>query len=136
MHPAALPRKNVATFTNFAKTLGIATLALCAGLAVTAVFWAGLHAGAAAAGVVLMALNALAAVGVLKLPLRNDPAQRILISMLLRLVLVSAVMFCVIRLVEAGPALYSFVFSALGAYVVFQAVEVRHLMRNPEVFAK
>jgi hypothetical protein len=56
--------------------------------------------------------------------------------MLLRLVLVSAVMFCVIRLVEAGPALYSFVFSALGAYVVFQAVEVRHLMRNPEVFAK
>jgi hypothetical protein len=126
----------VATFTAFVKTLGLSTLALCAGLVLLAAFWTGLHAAAAVAGVVLMALNAFAAVGVLKLPFRNDPVQRIFISMILRLVLISGIMLLVIRFMEPGPALYSFVFSALGAYVVFQAVEVRHLMRNPGVFAK
>lgn len=126
----------MATFTNFAKTLGLAALALCAGLAVVAAFWAALRPAAAAAGVLLMALNALAAVGVLKLPFRNDPVQRIFVSMLVRLLLVSGIMLLVIRLAEPGPALYSFVFSALGAYGVFQAVEIRHLMRNPGVLAK
>ena len=126
----------MATFTTFAKTLTFATLALCAALAVIAVFWDGLHPVSASAGVLLMSLNALAAVGVLKLPLRNDPVQRIFLSLLLRLTLVSAIMLLVIRLATPGAALYSFVFSALGAYVVFQAVEIRHLMRNPEVFAK
>jgi hypothetical protein len=135
MSGPALPWKNVATFTNFAKTLGLSTLALCA-VAILVAFWTGLNAVASVAGVLLMALNALAAVGVLKLPFRNDPVQRIFLSMLARLTLVAGIMLLVILLVDAGPALYSFVFSALGAYVVFQAVEIRHLMRNPEVFAK
>jgi hypothetical protein len=126
----------VATFTNFAKTLGLTTLALCAGLAVAASFWNALRPVAAAGGVLLMALNAFAAVGALKIPFRNDPVQRVFVSMLARLTLVAGIMLVVIRLVDAGPALYSFVFSSLGAYVVFQFVEIRHVLRNPALLAK
>jgi hypothetical protein len=126
----------VATLPNFAKTLGLSTLALCAGLAVVASFWDALRPVAAAGGVLLMALNAFAALAALKLPFRNDPVQRIFVSMLARLALVAAVMLLVIRLIEAGPALYSFVFSSMAAYVVFQVVEIRHIMRNPALLSK
>ncbi len=56
--------------------------------------------------------------------------------MIARLGLVAGIMLLVIRLTDSGAALYSFVFSAMAAYVVFQAVEIRHLLRNPGLLAK
>ncbi len=122
--------------TAFTKTLGLATLALCAGVVVLASFWNSLHPVAAVAGVLLMAANALAAVGALKLRFGMDPVRLVLVSMLARLVVVAGVMLVVIRLVAAGPALYSFVFAAMAAYAVFQAVEIRHVVRHPELLAR
>ncbi len=121
---------------SFSKTLALATLALCAGVVALASFWNALHPLAAALGVLLMAANAWAAVGALKLRFGMDPVRLVLVSMLARLLAVAGVMLAVIRAVEAGPALYSFVFAAMAAYAVFQAVEIRHVVRHPELLAR
>jgi hypothetical protein len=134
--PALPPGKSLDAFSKFLKTLGLATLALCAIAALTAAFWPALHAGFGIAGVLLMAANALAAVGILRLRTGIEPAKLILVSMVVRLALLAAIMFAVIRSVSDTPALYSFVFSAMAGYAVFQGVEVRHLMRNPGLLAK
>jgi hypothetical protein len=123
-------------FTKFLKTLGLATATLCAATALLAVFWPALHAGFGSAGVLLMAANALAAIGILRLRTGMEPVQLIMLSMLVRLGLIAAVMLAVIQFVAHGPALYSFVFSALGGYVIFQIVEIRHIIRNPGLLAK
>ena len=124
----------------FSKTLGLAALALCAVTALVAAIWPAswpsLHAGFSMAGILLMALNAFAAIGILKLRLGIEPIQLILLSMLVRLGLIVAIMLLVIMLVKDEPALYSFVFSALAGYVVFQAFEIRHIVRNPGLLAK
>lgn len=112
------------------------TLALCSATAVLSIYWPKLHAGFGAAGIALMAVNAFAAVAILKLRLGIDPIRLILLSMMTRLGLVAAVMLLVIQLVKHGPSLYSFVFSAMAGYVVFQAVEIRHIVRNPGLLAK
>jgi hypothetical protein len=120
----------------FSKTLGLAAFALCAAAVLVAAFWPSLHAGFSTAGILLMAANAFAAVGILKLRLGIEPIQLILISMFLRLALVAGIMLLVIALVAHGPALYSFVFSAMAGYIVFQAFEIRHIVRNPGLLAK
>jgi hypothetical protein len=128
-----IPRKNVHEFN---KNLGLATLALCLGTALLSYFWPALHAGFGAAGIVLMALNTFAAIAILRMRLGIDPIRLILLSMLTRLGLVAATMLLVIQLVSHGPAVYSFVFSAMAGFVVFQAVELRHIVRNPGLLAK
>jgi hypothetical protein len=121
---------------SFSRTLGFATLALCAATVLAGFFWPSLHAGFATAGILLMAVNAFAAIRILRLRLGMEPVQLILLSMLVRLGLVAAIMLGVIALVPHGPALYSFVFSAMAGYVIFQAVEIRHVVRNPGLLAK
>jgi hypothetical protein len=121
---------------EFTKTLGLATAALCLGTALLSHFWPVLHAGFGAAGIALMAVNAFAAVAILKLRLGIDPVRLIMLSMLARMGIVAATMLLVIQLVTHGPALYSFVFSAMAGFVVFQAVEIRHVVRNPGLLAK
>lgn len=121
---------------DFNKTLGLATLALCFGAAVLSYFWPALHAGFGVAGIALMAANAFAAIAILKLRLGIEPVRLVMLSMLARLGIVTAVMLAMIQFVAHGPALYSFVFSALAGFVVFQVVEVRHVVRNPGLLAK
>jgi hypothetical protein len=124
----------------FSKTLGLATVALCVAMFLLATLWpaswAPLHAGFAASGILLMAFNAFVAIGILRLRTGMEPVQLIMLSMLVRLGLIAAVMLAVIQFVAHGPALYSFVFSALGGYVIFQIVEIRHIIRNPGLLAK
>jgi hypothetical protein len=83
-----------------------------------------------------MAVNAFAAIAILKLRLGIDPIRLIMMSMMARLGMVTAAMLLVIAIVDRGPALYSFVFSAMAGFVVFQAVEVRHIVRNPGLIAQ
>lgn len=120
----------------FNKTLGLATLALCSGTAVLSYLWPSLHVGFGVAGIALMALNAFAAIAILKLRLGIEPIRLVMMSMLARMGVVAAAMLLVIALVDRGPALYSFVFSAMVGFVVFQAVEVRHIVRNPGLIAQ
>lgn len=120
----------------FNKTLGLATLALCSGTAVLSQLWPSLHVGFGLGGIALMAVNAYAAIAILNLRLGVDPIRLIMISMLARLGVVTAVMLAVIAFVDRGAGLYSFVFSAMAGFVVFQAVEVRHIVRNPGLIAQ
>lgn len=120
----------------FLKSLGLTTLALFGASAVLAVFWPALHLFFAWAGLALMALNTVAAVWVLRLRTRMEPVRLIFISMVARLLFLAAVMLLVIRLAGHGPALYSFVFTGMAGYFVYQAIEIRHVLRNPELMAK
>jgi hypothetical protein len=120
----------------FNKNLGLTALALLAVTAAIAVFWPALNIWAGGAGVLLMALNAWAAVGVLRLRTGLEPVKLILLSMLTRLSLVLVVMLIVISAVNHGPTLYSFVFSAMAGYVVFQALEIHHVVRHPELLTR
>lgn len=119
----------------FLKTLGLATLALFAASALLSVFWPSLRLLPGWAGFALMALNAFAAIALLRLRRYVEPLRLILTSMLVRLLLVAAVMLAVIQIVSHGPALYSFIFSAMAGFVVYQAVEIRHILRTPELLA-
>jgi hypothetical protein len=121
---------------SFNKTLGLTTLVLCVGTVILSYFWPALHAGFGIAGIALMALNAFAAIAILKLKLGMEPIRLVLTSMVARLGVVAAAILLVIALVERGPALYSFVLSAMAGFVVFQAVEVRHIIRNPGLIAQ
>lgn len=120
----------------FSKTLILATLALCAAAAIGARFWPALDATFGMAGIALMALNAFAAIGILRLRTGVEPVHMILLSMLVRLVVLAGIMLLVIRLVSHGPSLYSFIFSAMAGYVIFQALEIRYIVRNPGLLAK
>ena len=124
----------------FSKTLGLATLALCAIAVFASVLWPStwppFHAGFGVAGILLMAANTYAAIAILKIRTGMEPVQLIMLSMLIRLGLVAAVMLAVIQFVSHGPALYTFVFSAMFGFLVFQAVEIRHVIRHPELLAK
>jgi hypothetical protein len=134
--PAGLARASQEnSLNNFTKTLGLVTLALCFGTALLSYFWPALHAGFGAAGIGLMAVNAFAAVALLKLRRSIEPIRLVLLSMLARLSVVAAVMLLMIQIVPHGPSLYSFVFSAMAGFVVFQALEIRHLVRNPGLLA-
>lgn len=82
-----------------------------------------------------MAVNTYAAVALLRLRRVIDPIRLILTSMLVRSLVMVAVMLLVIQTVSHGPALYSFIFSAMAGYVVYQAVEIRHILRTPELLA-
>jgi hypothetical protein len=119
----------------FLKTLGLVTLALFAASALLSVFWPSLRLFAGWAGFALMGLNAFAAIALLRLRRYIEPLRLILTSMLVRLLLVVAVMLAVIQTVSHGPALYSFIFSAMAGFVVYQAVEIRHILRTPELLA-
>ncbi len=121
---------------DFNKTLGLTLVALCSGTAVLSYLWPSLHVGFGFAGIALMAVNAFAAIAILKLRLGIDPIRLIMMSMMARLGMVTAAMLLVIAIVDRGPALYSFVFSAMAGFVVFQAVEVRHIVRNPGLIAQ
>ena len=119
----------------FLKNLGLATLALFAASALLSVFWPSLSLLPGWAGFLLMAVNAYAAIALLRLRRYIEPTRLIVTSMLVRSLLMVAVMLVVIQTVSRGPALYSFVFSAMAGYVVYQAVEIRHIMRTPELLA-
>jgi hypothetical protein len=118
---------------SFLKTLGLATLALFAASAVLSVFWPSLRLLPGWAGFLLMAVNAFAAVELLRLRRYIEPTRLIMTSMLVRTLLLATVMLLVILFVPHGPALYSFIFSAMAGYVVYQAVEIRHIMRTPDL---
>ena len=119
----------------FLKTLGLSTLALFAATALISAFWSSLHLLSGWAGFLLMALNTLAAVAILRLRTTLEPISLILTSMGVRMLLVVAVMLTVIAFAPHGPALYSFIFSAMAGFVVYQAVEIRHILRNPGMLA-
>ncbi len=78
----------------------------------------------------LMAINALAAVGVLHLHLGWEPVRVILASMAARLLALGALLAVAAAVFhpERAQAL-SFVFSAMAAYVAFQILEIRHVSR-------
>ncbi len=118
---------------SFLKTLGLATLALFAASALLSVFWSSLNLFSGWAGFILMGVNAFAAIALLRLRRYIEPTRLILTSMLVRFLIVVAVMLVVIQTVTHGPALYSFIFSAMAGFVVYQAVEIRHIMRTPEL---
>ena len=120
---------------SFLKTLGLATLALFAASALLSVFWSSLNLFSGWAGFLLMGVNAFAAIALLRLRRYIEPTRLILTSMLVRFLIVVAVMLVVIQTVTHGPALYSFIFSAMAGFVVYQAVEIRHIMRTPELLA-
>lgn len=111
-------------------------MALCAGTVILSYFWPVLHVGFGVAGIALMAANAFAAIAILNLRLGIEPIRLILTSMVARLGVVAAAILLVIAILDRGPALYSFVFSAMAGFVVFQAVEVRHIIRNPGLIAQ
>ena len=119
----------------FLKTLGLATLALFAASALLSVFWSSLHLYSGWAGFILMAVNAYAAIALLRLRRYIEPTRLIVTSMLVRTLLMVAVMLVVIQTVSRGPAMYSFIFSAMAGYVVYQAVEIRHIIRTPGLLA-
>ena len=119
----------------FLKTLGLATLALFAASALLSVFWPALHLFSVWMGFLLMAVNAYAAIALLRLRRYVEPTRLILTSMLVRTLLMVAVMLVVIQTVSRGPAMYSFIFSAMAGYVVYQAVEIRHIIRTPGLLA-
>ena len=120
---------------SFLKTLGLATLALFTASALLSVFWSSLNLFSGWAGFLLMAVNAYAAIALLRLRRYIEPVRLIMTSMLVRTLLMVAVMLVVIQTVAHGPALYSFIFSAMAGYVVYQAVEIRHLIRTPGLLA-
>lgn len=117
----------------FNKLIGLTFFALVAVTAVIAAFWPTLNVYSAAGGMLLMALNAWAAVAVLRLRTGLEPIKLILLSALTRLSLLAFVMLGVIAVLGHGPALYSFVFSAMAGFVVFQALEAHHVVRHPEL---
>ena len=119
----------------FLKTLAVSTLALFAVTALISRFWPSLHLISGWAGFLLMALNTYAAIALLRLRRYIEPTRLILTSMLVRFLLVVAVMLVVIQVMGHGPALYSFIFSAMAGFVVYQAVEIRHILRTPELLA-
>ena len=102
-------------------------------MAALSVFWPTLSLGAGIAGLLLMAANTYAAVALLRLRKYMEPIRLILTSMLVRSLLMVTVMLFVIQLVSHGPVLYSFIFSAMAGFVVYQAVEIRHILRTPEI---
>lgn len=120
----------------FSKSLSVAALALLGASGVLAFFWPSLHLVYGWSGVLLMALNAWAAIAVLRLRHRMEPTKLILTSMLTRMFAVVAIMLTVILLTSQADRLYSFVFCAMAGFVVFQALEIRHILRNPELVAQ
>jgi hypothetical protein len=110
--------------------------ALFGATAVLSWFWPAMHLLFAWAGLTLMAVNAFAAIWVLGVRTSMEPIRLIFMSMSARLLILAAIMLLVIRGVGHGPALYSFVFTAMAAYLVFQVVEIRHILRNPGLMKK
>jgi hypothetical protein len=101
-------------------------------IAISAV-WPTVRTGAALSGVFLMALNAVGALGILRLRVGIEPAIKILVSMAGRLVVLGAVMvIAIIFFLEPGAETFSFLFAAMVGYAVFQTVEVRLILRHPE----
>jgi hypothetical protein len=120
----------------FSKSLTVATLLLLGVSGVLAFFWPSLHLVYGWAGFLLMALNAWAAIAILRLRDRVEPTKLILTSMLTRMFAVVAIMLAVIFATSQADRLYSFVFCAMAGFVVFQAIEIRHILRNPELVAQ
>ena len=77
-----------------------------------------------------MALNALAAVLILKLPGR-DRIRTPLLSMTMRLIFLGGIMLLgMLTLKLTQSEALSFVFSAMAGYIVFQALEIRYLVNG------
>lgn len=121
---------------DYLKALGLATAVLFVATAVASAFWSPLRTVPALGGILLMGLNAWAAIAILRLPTGIEPIRLILTSMLARLGVVAAVMLLVISVTTHGPVLYSFIFAAMASYLVYQAVEIRHVLRHPELLAR
>jgi len=120
----------------FSKSLSVATLILLGATGILAFYWSSLHLVYGWAGVLLMAVNAYAAIAVLRLRAHVEPTKLILSSMVIRMFAVMAVMLAVIALTSQVDRLYSFVFCALAGFVVYQALEIRHILRHPELVAQ
>lgn len=88
------------------------------------------HLTPALAGLGLMALNALAAVLILNLPGR-DGIRTPILSMAMRLFFLGGIMLLgMLTLKLTQSEALSFVFSAMAGYIVFQALEIRCLVRE------
>jgi hypothetical protein len=107
--------------SDYLKALGFATAILLVVTAVASAFWSPLRAFPAVGGILLMGANAWAAIAILRLPVGIEPLRLVMTSMLIRLGVVAAVMLVVIAAVTRGP---------------IQAVEIRHVLRHPELLAR
>ena len=83
------------------------------------------------AGLILMALNALAAVAFLHFLGKTDFIRMSLLSMVARLFTLAILLVIALRAFKPTQSeAFSFVFTAMAGYIVFQAVEIRYFMRQ------
>ena len=83
------------------------------------------------AGLFLMALNAAAAVAILHFLGKRNFIQLSLISLVTRLFSLAIIMVFALRTLKpTQPEAFSFVFSAMAGYIVFQALEIRYFIRQ------
>ena len=81
-------------------------------------------------GLLLMALNALAAVILFDLGKRGNLIRTSLASMSVRFLTLAAIMIVGLELFKpTRTELLSFICTAFAAYVAFQALEIRHFIR-------
>ncbi len=117
--------------TNFIKSL-------LAGLALLGIVAAGVsrllplyHLPHGLAGLILMALNAATAVAILHFLGKRNFIQLSLISLVTRLFSLAIVMVIALRAFRPSQSeAFSFVFSAMAGYIVFQALEIRYFVRQ------
>ena len=89
------------------------------------------HLSHGIAGLFLMALNATAAVLLLHFLGKRNFIQVSLISMVARLLSLALIMVAALRIFRpTQPEAFSFVFSAMAGYIVFQALEIRYFVRQ------
>lgn len=89
------------------------------------------HLSHGLAGLILMGLNALCAVAFLHFLGKADFIRLSLLSMMARLFTLAIIMIVALRVFKpTQPEAFSFVFTAMAGYVVFQALEIRYFMRQ------
>ncbi len=78
-----------------------------------------------------MGLNALAAVAFLHFVGKTNFIRASLLSMVARLFTLAIIMVIALRAFKPSqPEAFSFVFTAMAGYIVFQALEIRYFMRQ------
>jgi len=119
------------TVTTFIKSLlaGVALLGLFA--FVVSKLLSQYHLSHGLAGLVLMGLNAFAAVVFVQFVGKTNFIRASLLSMVARLFTLAIIMVIAQRVFKpTQPEAFSFVFTAMAGYVFFQALEIRYFMRQ------
>lgn len=117
--------------TTFIKSLlaGVALLGLVA--FVVSKLLSQYHLSHGLAGLVLMGLNAFAAVAFLQFVGKTNFIRTSLLSMVARLFTLAIIMVVALRVFKPTQAeAFSFVFTAMAGYVFFQTLEIRHFIRQ------